>query len=212
MEIPLILKLKKQSHKNIAGAQDLIIEEIYKVFDRAVLHGGTAIWRCYSGNRFSEDIDVYIPRNVGKINSLFENLEQKGFTIQKKKIGENSLYSVLKINDAIVSFEALFKKISGELREYLRVDGNIIMIYTLSPEELIKEKIDTYIKRQKIKDFYDIFFLIRHIKDKNKIKESLNKLIDYQKEPLDEKELRVLIIEGLIPDFRQMEDYIKRSI
>ena len=72
--IPLILKLKKSSQKEIAKAQDLIVEEIYKIFDKAIIHGGTSIWRCYNGNRFSEDIDMYIPKEISKINDLFENL------------------------------------------------------------------------------------------------------------------------------------------
>ncbi|MBM3309818.1 MAG: hypothetical protein FJY77_06125, partial [Candidatus Altiarchaeales archaeon] len=53
--IPLALRLKKQAHKKVAEAQDIIVRELYNVFDNAVLHGGTAIWRCYQGNRFSED-------------------------------------------------------------------------------------------------------------------------------------------------------------
>ena len=78
-EIPLILRLKRTNHKRIAEAQDLIIKELYGVFDKAVLHGGTALWRCYNGNRFSEDIDVYIPREMKKINQLFKNFEKVGF-------------------------------------------------------------------------------------------------------------------------------------
>src|SRR3989338_1040636 len=107
MEIPLISKLKKESHKEIAKAQDLIIEEAYKLFDKAVLHGGTAIWRCYKGNRFSEDIDMYIGKDSGKIKIFFENLEKKGFKLLKKKISENSIYSNLEMNRTIVMFEAL---------------------------------------------------------------------------------------------------------
>ena len=67
-EIPPILKLRKRAQKDVAGAQDKIVEEIFKVFGKtAVLHGGTALWRCYKGNRFSEDVDVYIPKNFCKI-------------------------------------------------------------------------------------------------------------------------------------------------
>ena len=61
--IPLILKLKKATHREIAKAQDLIVETLYEVFETAVFHGGTAIWRCYKGNRFSEDIDIYMKEN-----------------------------------------------------------------------------------------------------------------------------------------------------
>ena len=83
-QIPLILKLKKKAHKDIAEAQDIIIRELYTLFDKAVLHGGTSIWRCYGGNRFSEDIDVYIPNDQKRIDSLFEHLKKNGFVIYRK--------------------------------------------------------------------------------------------------------------------------------
>ena len=210
--IPLILRLKKQAHKDIAKAQDLIVESIYEIFDKAVLHGGTAVWRCYSGNRFSEDIDAYIPRNLEKINLFFENLEKKGFVIEKKKIGECSLYSGLKLNRTFVRFEALFKNVKGELKEYETIDGNLISVYTLLPEELIKEKINAYLARLKVRDIYDVFFLLKYVKDKDKIKKELGKLILNFKNPIDEKELKVLITEGIIPNAEEIVRYIKREI
>src|SRR3989344_3021756 len=152
-KIPLILKLKKQNHKEIAKAQDIIVKEVYNIFDKAILHGGTAIWRCYNGNRFSEDVDFYIPKNKQQINSLFEKLKQE-FTVIKKKIGEKSLFSKLESNRNIVRLEALFKKQKGYLKEYEASDNNLITIYTLTPEQLIKEKVNAYLKRLKIRDLY----------------------------------------------------------
>ena len=209
-EIPLILKLKKHTHQEIAKAQDLIIKSLYEVFERAVLHGGTSIWRCYKGNRFSEDIDVYIPRNLDKIKTLFSLLEKRGFIIQKRKTGQNSLYSKLKIGNTIVRFEALFREIKGEIKEYEKADGMLTIVYTLSPEDLIKEKVETYIKRLKIRDIYDIFFLLRHVKDKKLIRLWLAKLITNFKKPVDEKELKTLIIEGITPSTEDMLLYVKR--
>jgi len=52
-QIPLNLKLNKRSEREIAYAQDVIVAELYKFFPEAIIHGGTAIWRCYQGNRFS---------------------------------------------------------------------------------------------------------------------------------------------------------------
>lgn len=208
--IPLILKLKKNVHKEIAQAQDLIMQEIVNVFDDAVLHGGTGIWRCYKGNRFSEDIDIYLRKDINKINLFFKNLERKGFVIEKKRIKDNSLHSTLKINGAIVRVEGLFKTINGVLREYETVEGNFITVYTLTPEDLINEKIEAYLKRLKIRDLYDIFFLLRHTSDKAMVKNSIKKLINNFKKPMDGKDLKVLILEGLVPDYIKMIDYIKQ--
>lgn len=210
--IPLILRLKKERHKEIARAHDLIIETLYEIFGNAVLHGGTAIWRCYKGNRFSEDVDVYLPKDAKKIEAFFESLKKKGFVIEKKKISENSLFSSLNFNNIIARFEALFKKVEGIIGEYETADGNIMTVYTLSPEELIKEKVETYLKRAKIRDLYDIFFLLRHIKDKEKINGELKKLVSNFRKPIDEKELKILILEGLVPDTEKMLSYIKSFV
>ena len=159
MKIPLILKLKKTKHKEIALAQDILIEELYNFFNDAILHGGTAIWRCYGGNRFSEDIDVYLRKELKKINSFFDTLRRKGFSIKKEKISRNSLFSVLEFKKSIIRFEALFKKVKGVLAEYQTADGNVITVLTLTPETLVIEKINAYLKRRKIRDLYDVFYL-----------------------------------------------------
>ncbi len=208
--MPLILRLKKATHKEIAKAQDIIVETMYEVFNDAVIHGGIAIWRCYNGNRFSEDIDVYLPRDIDRINKLFELFEKKGFQINKKKIGENSIYSSLSTNRVIVRFEALFKKVKGSLKEYEKAEGNFITAYTLTPEELIEEKINTYLKRLKVRDLYDIFYLLRYT-NKDILSIKLQKFLKEFKKPIDEKELKLLILEGIVPSIDEMISYIRRK-
>lgn len=207
--IPLILKLKKQAHKDIAKAQDLIVETLYSVFNEAVLHGGTSIWRCYQGARFSEDIDAYLSKDLKKISLLFEKLEQKSFIIEKKKIGENSLYSTLRFGSTLVRFEALFKKTAGHLKEYETAEGNFLTVLTLTPEELVQEKIQTYLKRRKIRDLYDLFFLLRLVQDRENIKKQLKPLLEQFQEPVDEDDLKIIILEGLVPDTEKMREYIQ---
>ena len=209
--LPINLKLKRKVHKDIAYAQDLIVESIYEFFPNAVLHGGTAIWRCYSGNRFSEDIDVYIAKDKEKINKIFDSLEKKGFQINKKRIKENSLYSTLEFNATIVRFEALFKSIKKPfLKEYENSEGILINVFTLSPKDLIKEKMAAYLKRKKIRDLYDLFFLLRHIKDRTEVDIHLKSFIKNFASPVDEQNLKTIIISGLIPSSKNMLDYIKR--
>ncbi|MEM3113472.1 MAG: nucleotidyl transferase AbiEii/AbiGii toxin family protein [Candidatus Pacearchaeota archaeon] len=208
--IPLILRLKKESHRKVAEAQDIIVKEIYRFFNNAVFHGGSAIWRCYSGNRFSEDVDFYLTKDLDKINLFFISLEKKGFIIERKKLSENSIFSTLLFERSIVRFEAVFKKVKGILKEYELSDGNFINVYTLSPEHLIKEKIGAYINRRKIRDIYDVFFLIRYIADINVIKKDLKKLINDFVEPIDKSDLNTIILEGIVPNVNDMLTYIKR--
>lgn len=207
--IPLILRLKKTLHKELAKAQDLIMISLYKVFDKAVLHGGTAIWRCYQGHRFSEDVDVYLPRDLPKLDKLFEEFVKQGFMILKKKIGEISLYSSLQLNRNIVRFEVFFKTVDGTLKEYETAEGNYLTIYTLTSTELIREKVAAYTNRRKIRDLYDIFFLLRYITDITPIHKELADLLNNFKKPLDEKELKVLLLEGIVPATEKMLEYIQ---
>jgi len=209
--IPINLKLKRKAHKDIAYVQDLIVEELYNYFPQAVIHGGTAIWRCYNGNRFSEDIDVYIEKDKDKIENFFKSLEKKGFQIIKKRVKTNSLYSNLRFNDIAVRFEALFKKTKNFiLKQYENSDGIFINVYTLSSEDLINEKVDTYLKRKKIRDLYDIFFLLNYVSDKKKVILSLKKLIKNFSKPEDEENLKAIIIIGVIPSSKDIFDYITR--
>src|SRR3989344_537526 len=210
MNIPLNLKLKKRFHKDIAYAQDVLIEEIYNSFPKAIIHGGTAIWRCYNGNRFSEDIDAYILKNTKEIAEFFMNLEKKGFKIIKKRVKENSLYSEVLIGNTAIRFEATFQNKKSQLKRYETSESFFINIFTLSPEELIKEKIGAYLKRRKIRDLYDIFFLLNYVKRDANIINHLNKLIKDFEKPLDEENLAKIIIFGAIPNSNQLLEAIKK--
>jgi len=210
IKIPLQTKLKREIHRKIAYAQDLIVNEVYLVFNKAVLHGGTAIWRCYNGKRFSEDLDFYLPNDKKKIEALFENLKKAGFNIKKRKISENSIYSELELNRLLVRLEATFQKISGIICDYEMSDGNIISIYSLTPESFLVEKSSAYLKRFKVRDLWDVFFLLKFVGDPEAIKE-IGNLIKNYKRPLDEEDLKVILLEGIVPSANEMIDYIKRK-
>jgi len=201
MNIPLHLRIKKESHKKIAYAQDLIVEELYQFFPRAVFHGGTAIWRCYEGNRFSEDIDVYLPTKEN-IDEFFDKLLHKGFTVLKKRLKDNSLYSLLSFDRTNVRFEAVFKKVNGILKDYETASGTIITVYTLSADQLLDEKIAACMKRGKVRDLYDIFFLLKYVKPPKNLGMIAHANI------VDEDNLQTIILTGLVPTVKDMKNYI----
>lgn len=180
------------------------MEEAYHFFPEAVLHGGTAIWRCYRGNRFSEDIDVYL-MSKGPVDAFFGKLEQKGFTILKKRVKENSLYSLLEFDRVQVRFEAVFTRKEGAvLKDYEMVDGNFMAVYTLSPDDLMKEKIAACVKRKKIRDLYDVFFLLRYVKAAPKDLGRIEVVTI-----ADEENLPAIILSGPAPTSEDMRRYIK---
>ncbi|MEK6817146.1 MAG: nucleotidyl transferase AbiEii/AbiGii toxin family protein [Nanoarchaeota archaeon] len=209
-KIPLQVRLKRESHRRIAYAQDLIVKEVYNVFGRAVLHGGTAIWRCYQGRRFSEDLDFYFPRDKRQIEALFDNLRKTGFVIKKKKVSDNSVYSEMEMERVSVRLEATFQNISGVICDYEMSDGNFIKIYSLTVEQFLSEKANTYLKRLKVRDLWDIFFLLKSAKDPGKVKEIGMVIRDY-KGPTDEKDLKAILLEGIVPSADEMIDYIRRK-
>jgi len=206
---PLHRKMRRERHKKIAGAQDIVVETLYRVFPRAVLHGGTAIWRCYSGNRFSEDVDAYIEKDTEKINRFFEEMKKAGFEIIKKRMTENSLYSLLSFGGTEVRFEALLRRAEGVVKEYETYEGILFNVFTLTPEQMIMEKIGAYIKRRKIRDLYDIFFLLRHVTDAEKLKPNLKDLLRNFKEPADGEELKALVLFGAIPTKEDIVEYLE---
>ncbi len=121
-------------------AQDMAVEILYSVFPRCVVHGGTAIWRCYSGNRFSEDVDFYVERDVERIARFFEMLERRGFRVLRRRVGRNALCATLGFGGAEIRMEAVFKRVKGVIKEFETYEGNLLNVYTLSPEAMVHEK------------------------------------------------------------------------
>jgi predicted nucleotidyltransferase component of viral defense system len=204
--IPINLKLRNKSDKEIALAQDIIIMELYKFFPEAILHGGTGIWRCYNGNRFSEDVDVYIKKDPEALEKFFKSLASRGFKINKKRLKENSIYSGLSFGAIQTKFEASFQNKASISKDYEAADGFHLRVLTLKAEDFLIEKVETYLSRRKIRDLYDIHFLIGHIQDKKIIQTELKKLINKYEKPLDEENLSRLIIVGAIPT---SEDFLR---
>ena len=51
MDFPIIYRLRRKSQKELAELQDEVVDVVYTLLDNAVIHGGTAIWRCYGGKK-----------------------------------------------------------------------------------------------------------------------------------------------------------------
>ena len=64
MRLPIIKELRKREYREIASFQDMVIDLLYRTDSSIILHGGTTVWRCFSGNRFSTDIDAYLTNRI----------------------------------------------------------------------------------------------------------------------------------------------------
>ena len=210
--LPIDKKLKKRVHRIVALAQDILVMEIYNNFPTTIIHGGTALWRCYGSNRFSEDVDVYLPLTVKStsIENFLENLKRKGFIVERFKKTNNSIFAKFSYSGVTIRYEAVFRNVKNFVTKHFEMsDGTSILVNTLLPEEMIKEKISAYAKRRKVRDLYDIFFLLKLVEDKERIRNDLVKFVKEFKKPMDERELKVLIISGSVPNVDGMLEVIR---
>ncbi|RLE39136.1 hypothetical protein DRJ17_01945 [Candidatus Woesearchaeota archaeon] len=214
VKLKLLDKLKKKLHKDIALLQDIVVDIIYEVFPNAVFHGGTALWRCYAGSRFSDDLDIYLDKSeLKKIDLFKKKLKQRKLNIKKFKITDNVIFAKIAFNNIEVRFEASFLSLKNKhiiTKPYETIDGNYINIFTLTAEDLIKEKVTTYLSRRLVRDLYDIYTLLNHVDDKRKISASLKKLISEYKKPKDEEILKTLVFVGAIPSTKHILTTIKK--
>ena len=191
MDIPIegILTGKRL---DVARMQDVLIELIYDYIQPdAILYGGTAVWRCYGGGRFSEDIDIYVNRAFEK--KLDQYLQKNGMKVTWR---DKELPLHIRISDGRteVLLEAGIGKFESAISQYTKVDGSSITLSTLQPSELFVRKMEAYEGRRYIRDMYDLVHLTNYISGNDyyvisKLKPFLAKI----RKPVDEKVLRSLV-------------------
>jgi predicted nucleotidyltransferase component of viral defense system len=209
MQIPLANRLKKRLHVDLAALQDEVVEIIYDLENQAVLHGGTAIWRCYDGSRFSEDLDFYIMVKDNFQEHLEDKLTTRELTLSKYKKTKNVIFSKISNGTVEVRLEISLRKVHSVARPYERSNGTTMTILTLSPEALIMEKIAAYNSRLLVRDIYDIYHLSSYADTAKLNKKLLSDFLPNIKKPLDERNLKTLIYSGAFPSFDQMIEILK---
>ncbi len=210
--LPLAKRLKRKAQLEIAVLQDIVVEIVYKIDLNAILHGGTAIWRCYAGTRFSEDLDFYLTLHKGFKERFSDECKKYGLEMKKFKKSTNVVFAKVELSGTVVSLEGNFSvRKKGVLASYERVDGSRMPIYTLKPEELVKEKMQAYLSRKFIRDFYDVYFLVTSgAADSSLLKNELKEFLRKMPEPKDEQVLKTLIYSGAVPSFKSMKDALWR--
>ncbi len=212
MIIPLEKRLRKRMHVEIALLQDETAEILYGIENNLVLHGGTAVWRCYGGNRFSEDLDFYC-RDAGRIEErLKTKLEERGLTVPKFKKTDNLIFCKVSNGGVEIRIEINHsaRKAGAIVRPYEKTDGSFMDVLTLSPEDLVLEKIGAYSGRRFIRDIYDIYHLSNYLKNEIKIGPKVVEFLGSLKLPVDEENLKAIVYSGKIPSFEQIVEALKR--
>lgn len=214
MSAPIETMLIDSRQLELAKLQDSITVALNKIDPSIVMHGGTAIWRCYHGNRFSDDIDVYASdAQAEKLN------KELAWALSKQNVKmeyPRNIRTVSAFNDtARAKIEAMgpIGCIRPVQREYERADGSKLIITTLSAEDFILEKIGTYEKRRYERDLYDIYHLTSLEPLSIKVKKRLRSFLDGLERPLAGKGgIAGLVYVGITPTFETMVELIKKRL
>jgi len=201
-----------------AKLEDSLVDILYDRYKELVFHGGTAIWRCYSGNRFSRDLDFYMKGaekdKMVHYKEMAEFLKERGFAIKEKGYSNSTkTMHFLVESNAKMKIDVNFNYKMGTPVEYIKVDGSRIVVLALTPEELLNEKIDAYLKKinsadensqPEIQDLYDMYYLSTIVKSRKPgTVKMLVLLLDEMdsKPPANQHSLGHLILSGVPPTF-----------
>lgn len=211
MRIPLTNRLRRQVHRDMASLQDGVVEAVYALEESAVLHGGTAIWRCFDGNRFSEDLDFYLVPKKTFQESLSTELARLGIRITKYRRTENAVYSRVQNENTEVALELATRKFDHPVvSPYERANGSWLDILTPSVNALLIEKLHAFRNRKLIRDIYDVYHLSARVENTPDYSASIRKLLDALPTPLDESNLKNIVLSGAVPSFARMVQALQR--
>ncbi len=241
-----ISRIADMKHLPIRNAEkDYILEILLYLssdFSRKlVFKGGTALYKFYNLNRFSEDIDFTLSSKRfdidSMINKIVRGLSYLGMhhTITEKIEYGNEITIRLNVRGPLYdgsknSMSRVTINISRREKPILMEEKMLIPSYQeipsfriniLSPGEIAAEKIRCILTRDKPRDIYDLWFLLKRgvSIDKDIISRKLriyNLSFDlktfydkiWKKKDMWTRDLRGLII-GSLPDFREIVDEIE---
>ncbi len=209
MHLPIIKRLKKREYREIAAFQDYAIDVLYRSYSNIVLHGGTVIWRCFAGNRFSNDIDAYLDSKISLKDTrdkLKLAAEEQGIKLEKVKDTGNLMFIGFSLDDIYLKVEIshFAKGLKPIAMRFERADGTYSDIISISANDLLAEKIAAYRDRRFIRDIYDIYILSSYIeRDKKTIRE-VSDFLNKMPPPVNEEELASLIYNGPVPSLQSM--------
>lgn len=183
LEIAKKKRLTNKEHIEKDYFQDLVLYHICKKTNQLVFKGGTCLYKLYGLPRFSEDLDFSI---IGKIDSeaiVRDVANTLGAKITDVKKMKNSLIIKLVFSGILTSRNSLRIDISlsnevfaYNVKNYVPpyIDINPFSLRALDLKEILAEKIHAILAREKARDLYDLFFLLRFVEpDKALIEKKL---------------------------------------
>lgn len=126
-----------------------------------ILKGGTSLMFCYGLDRFSEDIDLdSTNKNIGKLIKEYCDIKGYSFNI-KKDTNTVKRYMVEFLENEKIKIEISYRNKNLFHENYGNING--IDVYPI--DKLLGMKINAYNGRDKIRDLYDIVFILKNYKE-----------------------------------------------
>lgn len=163
--------------------QDLFLYHLFRKSNKVVFKGGTALYKIYELPRFSEDLDFNliggfdIERLIREVAGFIGNVKSVRKTGNSLLIkiafkGILTKYNTLRIDVSIKNKNLRGFDVKNYVPEYVNINPFSLKILKL--EEMIAEKTHSILAREKARDLYDLFFLLRMSKfDKELVDEKL---------------------------------------
>ncbi|MDK6679218.1 MULTISPECIES: nucleotidyl transferase AbiEii/AbiGii toxin family protein [unclassified Aerococcus] len=162
------MESKKEIHSELI---DSVLNYINSQSNQFILKGGTALFKCYGLNRFSEDIDLdaLSNQNIIKLLETYCRKNRLPYSIQKNTSTVKRLsikYVEVLTGQIPDDFQTTGLKIETSYRKKGLIPTekicsvNGILTYKIS--ELFKQKLEAYNSRNKIRDLYDICYIYKN--------------------------------------------------
>jgi predicted nucleotidyltransferase component of viral defense system len=150
--------------------QDIFLYRLYGKTNALVFKGGTALYKLYGLRRFSEDLDFSVVRKVEAGEVVGQVAGELGWEVRSEKRMRDAVLVKLGMRGIVTQYNTLridvslknvvFKyDVKGYVPEY--VDMPPFSMRVLDLKEGAAEKIHSLLSRERARDLYDLFFLLR---------------------------------------------------
>ncbi len=139
-----------------------------KILRRLVFIGGTMLRLCHGLNRFSVDLDFWLPQGQDR-NKLYDDLKRllsQSYTLKDAAKKYHTVLFEIKSRDFHRSLKIEIRDKSGKVDTeqaiaYSPYSNLQVILRTLSLRDMMQAKIESFLDRKEIRDVFDIEFLVK---------------------------------------------------
>jgi len=186
-----------------------------RILDRLVFTGGTMLRLCYGLNRFSADLDFWVIKEID-FKKLFTDIHDCLSQFYIVKDATEKFFTLLfeikspsYLKNLKIEIRREVKKVKTELTiAYSKYSNIQVLLNAVSPGDMMKAKIEAFLKRGEIRDVFDIEFLFKKGVDIKESKEVVKRILK-KIESLSPLDYKVKL--GSIIEEEDREYYIKEN-